>query len=1382
MSQLPSYLREKHDSSSSESEDFEDDDVSLVSGASSDEEGGNLVAKVGGIYLLPETAQRLPASRRIDRIKEAIEKHRVVCVLGDTGCGKSTVIPFALANGVGDKPVRILCTQPRRMAAISLCDHVAKNFYGSVNSNACGYRVRGQKTDTEESQLIYVTAGYLKTMFTHEPDELGKYTHIILDEVHERGIESDFLSLIVKKLMLLPENVHIKLIVMSATLESNLFVEYFEDLNFGLRPPTVLLTAKSEGSNALSSGHKIEELFLEEIPHCLVPSCLSTFDQVHMEAIAQFGVLPGEFTDNMQNLTAELVFANAINNFTTLVFLPGLGEILSLQEKIQDLLEKKGQIVVPMDADILPENDHYYHIFILHSTMPYEEQKRALLTPLPNARHIVLSTNVAESSLTVPNVNLVIDSGLKRTNSYEPVNRVYRLTTVWCSRASCMQRRGRTGRVCSGTYIKLYPRKFFQTRMNDYDTPEVLLSDLSCVFLNAKYISEFWRLPDTGMKKLLRPSEILRELITPPKSKSVKAAIVDLFEAGILRHKPDEMSELSLLGTLATRLHVEPQIARILYYGWLMGMPCEGIVLAASCGMDTDIIKVATKYSPGNEEFFCKTIQNCMWYRTQYDLGSFSEPIAVRNLLLAWCANHYGVSSLGEIPKFYRQSVFAREFDNFKRLVVNHCVQFAQWIHDEIGDEEAETQAEMLKEIVLEQRKSAATTNSSMEEILSKIFSAGLNFDKLKSLLLIGMNTRLLTADAIGSAADFSGQFDPHCGLRFDKMSEQVFNNCESENEVFNRLSEIAAKLTGRIPEDILVMENASEQATTTTWILRPGKDGTDDLPLIPTAGNPYFGLVAPIAVRTCMQFYDRRFTCSLELPVGPGNRMVRQKIKAPKYSNNVSWGRLTGVGFSDTPEWLPITVNVKSPVGWLHKIPSELRNSGTDRYWSVAGKIVGTSKSVADQSLPTEARAHNVTILPVVNGGRVATLLLLAALPFRNGLVAEVAISDCGQCEVLRVQLESKFYIELNRCQLYPVTLKMLRSVAAVRSLIAKATDIPGTCIRRVDKAQKSHKQLAAEALRIVREVQNSATGSLADSLAGLIELGKSETVTSNELFAVGSDSPTTRKVQLIAGGGYGEMMLDPTIWQDPDDEGLGDSLSYHVRKDQILKLTKIVAQDDICWSDIQREELPVIRLSVLGFTANEIAEYLEKKPKYDHSKWSIETIMEEGNDTHGNGQWLLDTRRAVDETLTEEEALLIVQEEPARRVVPPMLPSGLHRPQDFTRIIHRVELPITSRSHRDEQYQEPQLKFIPPTPPPRAAAPVYVLTELEHVEFSNVQRVMQPVHAPRASSTSISETQMLLLQMWEEVLSEATHLTYGNEVPTMDKLVNIWNRIDSS
>lgn len=1371
---VPTWLsRGRKSSDSSESDAVVSDGYS--SGYdSSDEELSRRVRHDGIHELLPPAAQRLPAALRAHDIQEAVAHNRVVCVLGDTGCGKSTVIPFILGNSGGS--VKILCTQPRRMAAISLCEHVQTKFFGQRNHAAVGYRVRGQRTDEEQTSIVYVTAGYLKTMLTHDPAELGSFTHLILDEVHERGIDSDFLSLIVKRLLIQPENESIKLVVMSATLESDLFVDYFTPLNGGARPVTVNLSTAQRGGSL----KQIEEFSIENLSSQFPAAEAGVrYFVSQMGALPVHGVLAGDLTEPVQSLAVDLIVSTAKNNFSTLVFLPGLGEIYSVHDKLVDALERRGERVIPVDvlvdpaaaAVAIPTSGHYYHIFVLHSTMPYEEQRLALREPALNARHVVLSTNVAESSLTVPNVDVVIDSGLKKANSYDPTNRVYRLTTVWCSQASCLQRRGRTGRVCNGKYFRLLTEEFFRTKMTAYDTPEVLLMDLSCVFLNAKYISEFWRLPGAG-SRLVKPSDILRDLITPPKHKNVKAAVSDLFEAGILRHEPDEMSELSLLGTLATRLHVEPQVARILYFGWLMGLTCEGIVLAAACGIDTDVMRSAAKYQPGNEDKFCRQIADLMWYRTGYDLGAMSEPIAVRNLLWAWLTNHYGIKNSGA-PEFFRSAVYAKEFDNLKRSVINLCSQFIAWIQEEISDERAEQEAETLRALLSEKKTSPTAS-------IESVFACGHDFDKLKALLAIAMNNRLLTADTR------SGEFDETCSLRFEKLSEQVFLGADFDR--FSRIEDIATRLTGRKPEHVVQLEVGN--GVNTSWVVCPGRDWlgsaalelqksdpaefqkvAKDKHMVINEGSEFFGLVMPVSVRTCMQIFDRRYTTNIEV-----DGFGKIRLKVPRYANGLDWGRIAHSEIGS--QWLPITVNSKSPVGWLHKVPTVLRGESTDRFWGVAGKIVGTTKNMFEDILPAEARAHNVTVLPVAKGGRVAVALLLAALPLQQGLVAEVAIADSGNYEVLRVRMHNRFF-ELNRCQQYPMTMKMLRAVSAVRRLVSKAIDIPGTCIRRREEDGSGGKlAITAEAMHRVRELQGAISTedvSLSTSIDALFTAVYSETASSLDLFPAAAPPPTERKIMLIphTGSSYAEMCLDPTVWTEPD--SMQGELTRRVvfRKDQILEIVRRCMQPGFVArivTDRDKQEVAVVRLAAAGFSVDEIARFLERKPRFSAAGKTIDTILDEQIDEDeltNNADWMMESRIEdvspdADFEIPESEDDVVSPPPPvpARRPPPP-------EPQDdFVLVDQRMRI-----------HAQPELVEVT-EPWTRPVSQAGLADDRARAES---WRSDDCIRAPAMTEQWNSDGKnKFLTEVWAQIEAEAAEPTADKSLSAQERLMNIWTQIN--
>jgi HrpA-like RNA helicase len=1388
---LPRWMTRSADDESSlnsASEDSESMDASSLYDSSDDERISHRRIRSDGIYgSLPLAAQKLPAAVRMPEIQEAIERNRVVCVLGNTGCGKSTVIPYCL--GSTSESVRILVTQPRRMAAISLCEHLQKSFFGRQNHTGAGYRVRGSRTDVEETKIVYVTAGYLKTMLTHNPDELSQFTHLILDEVHERGIDSDFLSLIVKRLFLLPENGGVKLIVMSATLQSELFVDYFASLNNGERPVTVTLTQKTKRHKGQ---HKITEFFVEDLSpenYYYSNSVSRLFDEQIIPTAQRNetrGIIAGELSDAAQNLIVEIIQRDSNDGFSTLVFLPGIGEIYSVHDKLVDALYRTGKAVVDeqLGSGEIPASGSYFHIFTLFSQMPFEEQKLALKSPAARARHVVLCTNVAESSLTVPCVDMVIDSGLRRANSYDARMGLFRLTSVWCSQASSLQRRGRTGRVCDGRYYKMFTREFYETLMPPHDTPEVLVTDLSCVFLNAKYISEFWKQPEGG--RVVRPSSILRELISPPRLSSVKAAVDDLFEAGILRHEPDEMSELSLLGTLATRLNVEPQIARLIFFAWLSGMVCEGLILAAACGMDSDVIRGTTKRSYPGKDDYCKQIFNFMWYRNCYDMGSMSEPISSRNLLWSWLCYHYKLPR-GHAPEYHRDAAYAKEFDTFKRSVLNHCSQFISWIDEEIGDERSKFEAEILREFLSERCRSGSLTYDSITSI---VFKCGTDFDKLKFLLLVASNTRLLTADAV------SGDYDALHAIKFEKLQEQVFWGCkdDSPQDRVARMTEVAIKLTGRTPMHIESIERAAATAINSSWIIVPGRDYQDfdaknapardynmvkdDFFLMPKSDSDFAGMMMPIAVRTCLQIFDRRFTINFD------SGGIKAKIKQPQYSNVVKWDRIAVRDGQRTR--LSVNVNSKSPVGWLHRMDS--KEAKVDRFWGIAGKIQGSSKSVFEDTLPHEARASNVTILPVGQDGRLGISMLLAALPLHvGGLEAVVDFFDSENFEVSGVVIEGRFF-SLNKSHRYPLTMDICEGISVMRRLLAKAIDLPGT-----RKSESNSLAISPEILRRIVEIQNGSSLrddeiSFSGAIDQLLQAAKSPPDEN------GRRSPVSRrKIMLVPDSGcsYTELITDPFLWVDP----VSRTRRMLFRKDQIAEIqAREVPKGPL--NEREKHEIPIVRLSKVGFSVDEVNRFLVRWPKFHLAHWEIDTIMDE--EIHDSSLdaairvWDQDEEYYTEEEqdqvphatesvniahTREEEVLYTPSIPPPIPVTPPRVMQRSRQvstPEQFARYQESPKIPVVEPSRQvstQEQftrYQEsPKISAMEPSR--HVATPEQFTRYQESPKVPSIRFEEPKYDTPLALDPMES--------LWQEVVEESR--MFESQIPAQERLMILWNRV---
>ncbi|CAE8620502.1 unnamed protein product, partial [Polarella glacialis] len=370
------------------------------------------------------TGQMLDLDLPIDEFREQILRHvrenRVTHIQGETGCGKSTRLPqFILedANSRGED-IRMVVTQPRRMAAVTLAKRVAA-VMGEELGQTVGYRISG---DSIDGRLCFVTTGYLLQRLVNNPEDFGRYTHVILDEVHERGVDADLLSMLIKLLMhCCPE---VKLIVMSATLQADLFAKYFAPLSPNNRPPDVLKV----GARVFP----VEQIFLDDIYNQFDFS--ASRDQRSLDnsldmfagrgkgkGKAKKGSNDGGFqrvepsiSDGLMEVTASLVQQLAQPGCTVIVFLPGIADITTLFETLAPLDDSRdiggrfGAVTKRLDCPRL-------RVFALHSMIPRNEQEE-VFNPVPKDQcHIVLASNIAESSLTLPDVCGVVDLALRRT-------------------------------------------------------------------------------------------------------------------------------------------------------------------------------------------------------------------------------------------------------------------------------------------------------------------------------------------------------------------------------------------------------------------------------------------------------------------------------------------------------------------------------------------------------------------------------------------------------------------------------------------------------------------------------------------------------------------------------------------------------------------------------------------------------------------------------------------------------------------------------------------------------------------------------------------------------------------------------------------------------
>jgi ATP-dependent helicase HrpA len=364
----------------------------------------------------------LPLLAQRGAILDALQSSQVLIVAGETGSGKSTQLPqYCLQSGRGMAGM-IAHTQPRRLAARALAARISEELAQPVGRSV-GFKVRFADQVSDATRLVLMTDGLLLAELASDPT-LSRYDTLIVDEAHERSLNVDLLLGVLKRL--LPRRPELKLIVTSATLDVERICAFFGNA------PVV---------RAGGRGHPIEVRYCEaaaddDDPDLPLAVC-NAYEQIAAE--------PGD-----------------IGRGDVLVFLPGEREIRDVQEYLERELHGR--------VEVLP----------LYSRLSWEQQQRIFQ---PGSRQrIVLSTNVAETSVTVPGIRSVIDSGLARVSRYSPRNRLQRLPIEAISVASAEQRKGRCGRVGAGLCLRLYSQQQFEARP-PFTEPEVLRTNLAALLL-----------------------------------------------------------------------------------------------------------------------------------------------------------------------------------------------------------------------------------------------------------------------------------------------------------------------------------------------------------------------------------------------------------------------------------------------------------------------------------------------------------------------------------------------------------------------------------------------------------------------------------------------------------------------------------------------------------------------------------------------------------------------------------------------------------------------------------------------------------------------------------------------------------------------------------
>ncbi|GMF61622.1 unnamed protein product [Phytophthora fragariaefolia] len=571
--------------------------------------------------------ESLPIASFKKQVVDMLSHHDVVLISGETGCGKSTQVPQFLLEDLllsepGGARGQIVCTQPRRLAAISLAERVSEELGESrmgTGDSLTGFQIRLETRMTRRTRLLFCTTGILLRKL-QDPRTLGEeVSHVIVDEVHERDLQSDVLLAMLRQFLdegnaarrrkfggTLPP---LKVILMSATLNAASFQQYFggdtacpmievpgrtfpveqfyledvlEKTHFvvdeespayvpvdesGLDRNSTQVTISGRGGTSYTQQVSWMSSAGSSAPKALGSEAQSTLAETYSEStlLALERIVPSVVNYELiqallEHITTEtdlLTFSKESNgqhqrtSASVLVFLPGLQEITTLL----DILA----------GSRLLRHDPYgreFELLPLHSSLSAQEQQR-IFRQRAGVVRVIAATNIAETSLTIDDVKVVIDTGRVKQMSHDAQRRTNVLEEIWVARANAKQRAGRAGRTSGGSCFRLFPQSVFRSVMLEQPVPEIRRAPLTSLCLQIKTFGV------GGNKQKNGCEEFLRACLDPPDDASIRDALEELFEIGALKREDESLTEL---GAHLARLPVDVKVGKLLLLGALFGV------------------------------------------------------------------------------------------------------------------------------------------------------------------------------------------------------------------------------------------------------------------------------------------------------------------------------------------------------------------------------------------------------------------------------------------------------------------------------------------------------------------------------------------------------------------------------------------------------------------------------------------------------------------------------------------------------------------------------------------------------------------------------------------------------------------------------------------
>ncbi|XP_045540093.1 DExH-box ATP-dependent RNA helicase DExH6-like [Papilio machaon] len=478
----------------------------------------------------------LPIDQYTKEITSTLETSRVLVIVGAAGCGKSTRAPAAVLKALGCNTTAIV-SEPRRVAAIGLAQRVADEM-GEEVGDSIGYQVRLHSKVPRPSSgiVLYCTSGVLLRRLQLNPGLEG-CSHVFIDEAHERDVNTDVTLLLLKRA--LDINPNLKVVIMSATLDTEVFTKYFD-------PCPIVEVPGRTFPVQVTYLNDIEEKYRIKLPMTLENCCKEDGKpQVYCQEVV-------EVIKSVDKSESE----GAI-----LVFLPGWAEIKQVKKILDEIYAgSTTHMVLPV-----------------HSRLSTTEQTRMFEKPAPGIRKIVLATNIAETSITIPDVVYVIDTGAHKENRIKEGTGTASLETVWVSKAGAKQRTGRAGRVQPGHCFRLYTKEREES-FAPHTTPEILRIPLEQTVLNCKIYAPQDKVAD-----------FLSLLPEPPSDKSIRLAINDLIDLGAL----SQSEKLTRLGILLSNMTIHPRLGCSLLHSVVLGNTVATANIVSHCSDNIELFSNA---------------------------------------------------------------------------------------------------------------------------------------------------------------------------------------------------------------------------------------------------------------------------------------------------------------------------------------------------------------------------------------------------------------------------------------------------------------------------------------------------------------------------------------------------------------------------------------------------------------------------------------------------------------------------------------------------------------------------------------------------------------------------------------------------------------------